>query len=500
MSGGVMITATGSNHGKTIITFGLIAAMKRKGFKIRSFKTGPDYIDPLYHEKISKVECINLDPFFVGEYIDENSCTIKEIFKRYTQNFDCAVTEGAMGYFSGIYLQEPRASAYSVACIIKPYVIIVIDKNELYEKGAGIINEYIEKYIKRGESSYIKGFILNKIQHDEYNKFKYKIKKASGLKPLGYIPYISDFEIPSRHLGLCMPDDTEVSESIYKIVCRLADIMEKSINLEYIIKVAILNKSLNNVNLNNIESLNNVALDNIKPLSTAVLNHIKEPETAESSKNINLLKREDLKVRLAFAYDKAFLFIYKENIRILEENGFDIVYFSPLSDDGLPENIDCIWIPGGYPERYAKELSENKKMINSIKKAYADGINIVAECGGFMYLHEKLEDENGSFYPCIGIIKGNAVNKRKLVRFGYIEVCADKDTLLLKKTEKCRSHEFHYWESDNTEYSCSAVKANGSKSWRCIYSSKNIFAGFPHIYLGSNVNMAKNLYNTVNFK
>lgn len=453
MSGGIMITAPESNKGKTLITFGLIAAAKKRGLSVRSFKTGPDYIDTLYHKKISGTDCINLDPFFLEDFAASGG--IKEVFNSYARGFDIAVIEGAMGYFSGIYLQEPRASAYTVAKLTQVSAIMVINKEDIAEKGEDFINEYLKKYLEHSADSYMKGFIINKIQKEEYDKLKSKIEKNTGLKALGYIPYQKEFEIPSRHLGLYLPEES----NILTTSLQLAEIMEKTLEVEYIIKAAGINDS-----------------------------DFNEDGTAYGA------NRAAQKINLAFACDEAFLFIYKENIRILEEKGFNIIYFSPLKDKKLPENIKCIWLPGGYPEIYAKELAENKAMLACIKLAADSGINIVAECGGFIYLHDELEGKDGIVYSGAGIIKGRASAGKRLLRFGYIEVSACKDTLLLRAGEKCKSHEFHYWDSNNTNYSCRAVKANKSKAWDCIYSDKNIFAGFPHIYLGSNEKMVENLY------
>ena len=165
--------------------------------------------------------------------------------------------------------------------------------------------------------------------------------------------------------------------------------------------------------------------------------------------------------------------------------------FSPIHDKKLPDNIDAIWLSGGYPELYAKELSSNTSMLNSIKEA--KNIPIIAECGGFIYLHKSFENNNGEVFNGVGLIEAKAFKTQKLVRFGYIEIEAKSDSLLMKKNQKIRSHEFHYYDSTNNGEYAHAVKANKSKEWNCINAYENIFAGFPHIYLRGYEFLVENL-------
>ena len=256
------------------------------------------------------------------------------------------------------------------------------------------------------------------------------------------------YRIESRHLGLYEPQ-----KDIFSIVDRVSEQLEKSLDFDALYKFIV-----------KIES--------------------SDKFTVKSDPKIP-------KYRLAFAYDEAFSFTYEENIEVLKEYGFEIVKFSPIHDKKLPDNIDAIWLSGGYPELYAKELSSNTSMLNSIKEA--KNIPIIAECGGFIYLHESFENNNGEVFKGVGLIEAKAFKTQKLVRFGYIEIEAKSDSFLMKKNQKIRSHEFHYYDSTNNGEYTHAVKANKSKEWNCINAYENIFAGFPHIYLRGYEFLVENL-------
>ena len=191
-------------------------------------------------------------------------------------------------------------------------------------------------------------------------------------------------------------------------------------------------------------------------------------------------------VKIGVAYDEVFNFYYMENIESLEANNAKVKYFSPLNDENLPENISGLYLCGGYPELYLEELSNNKKMCQEIKDIITKGIPTIAECGGFMYLHDSIEN-----VPMVGFIKGNCIKTDKLQRFGYIEITALEDNLLCHKGESIRVHEFHYYDSENCGESFMAKKASNGLEYLCCHGSDSLYAGFPHIYLPANPDFAK---------
>ena len=430
-----MVSAMKSGSGKTLITLGLINILKKIGNTISIYKTGPDYIDTMYHEKIAGSPSTNLDPFFL-----EPEYRPGELKNLFFKNFlyDTAIIEGAMGLFDGVYGEGKRCSACIVSEEIGVDVIFVVDMDEL-EK----LEEYLNKFSNR-----VRAVIVNKLPPDcDIELLKAKIN-ASDLVLLGYLYMDESYRIESRHLGLYEPQ-----KDIFSIVERVSEQLEKSLDFDALYKFIV-----------KIESSDNF--------------------TTKSDPKIP-------KYRLAFAYDEAFSFTYEENIEVLKEYGFDIVKFSPIHDKKLPDNINAIWLSGGYPELYAKELSSNTSMLNSIKEA--KNIPIIAECGGFIYLHESFENNNGEVFKGVGLIEAKAFKTQKLVRFGYIEIEAKSDSFLMKKNQKIRSHEFHYYDSTNNGEYAHAVKANKSKEWNCINVYENIFAGFPHIYLRGYEFLVENL-------
>ena len=430
-----MVSAMKSGSGKTLITLGLINILKKIGNTISIYKTGPDYIDTMYHEKIAGSPSTNLDPFFL-----EPEYRPGELKNLFFKNFlyDTAIIEGAMGLFDGVYGEGKRCSACIVSEEIGVDVILVVDMDEL-EK----LEEYLNKFSNR-----VRAVIVNKLPPDcDIELLKAKIN-ASDLVLLGYLYMDESYRIESRHLGLYEPQ-----KDIFSIVERVSEQLEKSLDFDALYKFIV-----------KIESSDNF--------------------TTKSDPKIP-------KYRLAFAYDEAFSFTYEENIEVLKEYGFDIVKFSPIHDKKLPDNINAIWLSGGYPELYAKELSSNTSMLNSIKEA--KNIPIIAECGGFIYLHESFENNNGEVFKGVGLIEAKAFKTQKLVRFGYIEIEAKSDSFLMRKNQKIRSHEFHYYDSTNNGEYAHAVKANKSKEWNCINVYENIFAGFPHIYLRGYEFLVENL-------
>lgn len=430
-----MVSAMKSGSGKTLITLGLINILKKIGKTISIYKTGPDYIDTMYHEKIAGSPSTNLDPFFL-----EPEYRPGELKNLFFKNFlyDTAIIEGAMGLFDGVYGEGKRCSACIVSEEIGVDVILVVDMDEI-EK----LEEYLNKFSNR-----VRAVIVNKLSPDcDIELLKTKIN-SMNLVLLGYLYMDESYRIESRHLGLYEPQ-----KDIFSIVDRVSEQLEKSLDFDALYKFIV-----------KIESSDNF--------------------TAKSDPKIP-------KYRLAFAYDEAFSFTYEENIEVLKEYSFDIVKFSPVHDKKLPDKIDAIWLSGGYPELYAKELSSNTYMLNSIKEA--KNIPIIAECGGFIYLHESFENNNGEVFKGVGLIEAKAFKTQKLVRFGYIEIEAKSESFLMKNNQKIRSHEFHYYDSTNNGEYAHAVKANKSKEWNCINAYENIFAGFPHIYLRGYEFLVENL-------
>ena len=405
----ILISGTNSNCGKTTITMALLAAFQNRGLEIASFKSGPDYIDPMFHRKVFNVETHNLDPYFSTEQM---------LCDQFIRNCgkDLSIIEGAMGFYDGIGV-EGRASAWEVAKSIKAPAVLIIDAKGMSNSAAAIIKGF--KEFK--EESMVEGVIFNGISPMLYPLLRDIVQKE-GIKAYGFLPREEKYSIGSRNLGLITADEIEVEAS-----------------------------------------------DDFK-------------ELIQSSKT----DYNEAKTRIAVSRDNAFCFMYKENIEILEDLGCEVVYFSPLEDEELPKDISGLYLCGGYPELYTEELSKNRKLCDEIKDIIERGIPTIAECGGFMYLHDSIEE-----IPMVGFIKGNCIKTDKLQRFGYIEITALEDNLLCKKDDSIRVHEFHYYDSENCGEAFMAKKASNGLEYLCCHGSDSLYAGFPHIYLPANPDFAK---------
>ena len=186
-------------------------------------------------------------------------------------------------------------------------------------------------------------------------------------------------------------------------------------------------------------------------------------------------------VRIAVAKDEAFCFTYAETLEAFRDAGAEVVFFSPLRDTALPENIVGLYLPGGYPELHARELSENTSILCEIKRKIESGLPTAAECGGFLYLGQSLTDAEGQSWPMAGVLPGEAKDAGRLVRFGYAALSADSDSLLFRAGESFPVHEFHHWDSTANGAAFTACK-NEKMQWECGYANENFYAGFPHLY------------------
>ncbi len=431
--GRILFSAPSSGSGKTMIVCGILQALHDRGISISSFKCGPDYIDPMFHEKVIGVRSANLDLFFTGEE------HLRRIFARNAEGTEISVIEGVMGYYDGMAADSAEASSYHVSRVLEcPSVLIVDARGQSLSALASL-----KGFLDFREGSNIKGVIFNRMPEKIFLALKDEIEKL-GVKALGYVPVAKDMVIESRHLGLVTPGEIkDMSERLKSF----AGLLEKTLDMDGIIALA----------------------------------------CSAPAMDVSAEKREYEKIpaRIALADDEAFCFMYKDNLAILREMGAELVSFSPIHDEKLPEGVQGLILYGGYPELYAKELSENLSMRESIRAAIEGGMPCLAECGGFMYLHEEMEDMNGVYYPMCGIIKARTWKTPRLGRFGYITLHAEEDSAFLKKGDTLKAHEFHYFESGDCGEALRAVKPGGSREWRAEHTKGNLLAGFPHLYYES---------------
>lgn len=436
----LMITAPSSASGKTTVACGVIRAFVQRGLAVSAFKSGPDFIDPMFHRKAVGAEwSSNLDLFLSSE---QDVCTS---LARYTK--DIAVIEGAMGFYDGLAGKSTKASAYALAKVTKTPVVLIVDASGMSVSVAAQIYGFLHFYPDSG----IQAVILNRVSPMLYPDLKLRIEQSCGVKVAGYLPRMPDCAIESRHLGLVTAGEVQ---GIAEKLDQLAKQVEKTINLRLLLGLAQSAPKLTKHRLT-------PACGGCEPVSVAV------------------------------ARDDAFCFYYEESLSLLKEMGARLLPFSPLADETIPQGADALLLGGGYPELHAEQLSQNSSMRKSVKAAVLAGMPVVAECGGFLYLHESLEDMRGRVWPMAGVIAASAYKTEKLQRFGYARLTAKEDNLVCAANETLAAHEFHYWESTNPGNAFSAKKPLRNTGWVCVHASTRMYAGFAHLYLAGNHKAAK---------
>ncbi|WP_417080840.1 cobyrinate a,c-diamide synthase [Mobilibacterium timonense] len=438
MNDRVMIAGTNSGCGKTTLTTAILALLKEKGLPggISAFKCGPDYIDPMFHRSVLGVPSHNLDPFF---------STPEQMRDQLDRSSGTSVIEGVMGYYDGIGT-EGRCSSWTVASATGTPVIVVINGRGMYTSAAAVI----KGFIGFRESSMIRGVIFNNVNEMVYRGLA-EIAREAGTEPLGFLPHDPDITIGSRHLGLITAE--EISD-LDRRIRHLRETASQTLDVEGILRIAGTARKHGNTD----------HMDGKPP----------------GSRSLREKKNCFSKPVIAVARDEAFSFIYSETIEAFEDHGGEIVYFSPVHDKGIPQEASAIYLPGGYPELYLKELSGNQSMLRSVREKAVSGMPVIAECGGSLYLHESVDG-----VPLAGIVAGEAVKTDRLQNFGYITLTAGEDSLLLEKGNSLPAHEFHYYRSTSNGDSFVARKVSNGRTYTCAHGSTSVYAGFPHLYLAS---------------
>lgn len=430
----IMIAAPKSGSGKTTITCALLQILKERGENVSSCKCGPDYIDPMFHRQVLGVPARNLDTFFTGE------AQTRKLFLRDRSDGELVVMEGVMGLYDGLGGIREEGSSYHLAKVTQTPIILVVDAKGM---GKSVI-PLIAGFLAYDEAHLIKGVILNRMSAAYYEILKPIAEQELGITVLGFFPENKTLQIASRHLGLLLPNELEDLRGQIQIA---AQKLKETVDILGLLQIA----------------------ENLEPLAADTCEREKQPVE---------------KTRIAVARDEAFCFYYEENLRMLAQAGAELVFFSPIHDTALPEDIHGLLLGGGYPEIYAKQLSENVSMRTAVREAVLSGIPTVAECGGFLYLHTMLTDREGRSYPMAGVLSGKCFDTGKLVRFGYIEL-EEKSGHFLPQGSRIRGHEFHYYDSEDNGADCTAYKPTTGRNYACIHAGENHWYGFSHLYYPS---------------
>ena len=430
----LVIGAPASGGGKTTFTCGLLHALVKRGLSASACKCGPDYIDPMFHEQVIGAYSRNLDLFFASEQ------QVRSLVADSAAQTDVTIIEGVMGYYDGIAVSD-QASAWDVARVTESPAVLVIDGRGR----ARSIAAEVAGFARFREDSRVEGVVLNRVSPMLYPRLKAIIEEETGVGVYGYVPMLDDCSLESRHLGLVTA--SEVVDLRAKLD-KLASVMEDTVDIDGLLALAA-----------GAPALGSRDWQGIAPLDLAIA------------------------PRIAVAHDDAFCFYYADALRLLEHLGAELVYFSPLADAALPEGVSGLYLGGGYPELHARELFENVSMRASIGDAIRAGLPTIAECGGFMYLHDLMEDETGEAFEQVGIVHGTSYKTSKLGRFGYITITAAHDGMLARAGDALPAHEFHYWDSENAGDAFTAEKPQSTRSWTCAFSTETMYAGYPHLYL-----------------
>ncbi|MCI6020904.1 MAG: cobyrinate a,c-diamide synthase [[Bacteroides] pectinophilus] len=451
MAKSIMISGASSGCGKTTFTCALLKILEENGIKTASFKCGPDYIDPMFHSAVTKRPSYNLDTFFMSDEV------LRDTFYRHSEGCDMAVIEGVMGYYDGTGDDGCAGSSHEIAVKTDTPVLLIVNGSGCSTSVLAVMKGFMELV----RDSMIAGFILNNVKEMTYRYIKKLAAEYFGRNMIaGYIPKLpKECLLSSRHLGLVTAGEID---NIDDIISKTADIIRPCIDADMIMDMA--------GSINPYMSCNSGGYEKIAAGEGTHSDH------SDSSDGLPVI---------AVARDDAFCFYYQDNLEMLQSLGCTIEYFSPLADEPVPGRASGLIIGGGYPENHLEELSANRTASESVRKCIESGMPCIAECGGFMYLGRRIDGKDMT-----GLLDVESSNTGHLVRFGYVTMTADRDTLLLKKGESIKAHEFHYYDSSDNGAACTASKING-RSWQCIHAGNNIFAGYPHMHFASNMGAAE---------
>ena len=445
----LMIGATQSGVGKTTISLGLMAALRKRGLGVQGFKAGPDYIDPSHHTFVTGRPSRNLDTWMMSNDV------VCELFARAARDTDIAVIEGVMGLYDGVTGVDERGSSAHLAKALRCPVVLVINAASMARSAAALVLGFL----KLDPAVSIAGVIANNIASDtHYETVKSAIERHTGVPVFGYLKRDSSMAIQERHLGLVPKPEGEQRVEFYE---RIGAEIEKTVNVDGLLAVA-------------------AGAGPLPPFEPQVF-------TGQSRAK---------RARIAVAFDEAFNFYYQDNLDLLKQEGGEIVKFSPVRDRELPPDAGLVYIGGGFPEMYAAELSGNTAMLESLRARAQGGKPIYAECGGLMYLSKSIQGFDERRHDMAGLLPVRVRMTRKRVALGYVTVEAVQDTFLCERWEQFRGHEFHYScldESDKAEFAFQLRKESRADIKQDGIVVGQTLACYAHAHFGSYPTLAKRL-------
>jgi len=442
----ITISAPTSGQGKTLVSMLITYAFKQRGLRVQTYKVGPDYLDASLLTWVSNRKCRNLDGFLLG--VD----SLVECFSAPLADADVAVIEGVMGTLDGALIEAECTSTADIAHLLKSPMILVMDASGTFTT----IGALAYGIVSKASNLNILGVMLNRIYSNRHLQACERALKDVGIDLLGYIPRSQMLSLPRRHLGLVSANELPPGD---EFLCTLAELTK------YI----------------DIDRISNAMYDTAFPI------------TYEPRLFVDRGKKKI--VRIGVAYDMAFHFYYPENLELLDRAGAELVYFSPLFDSELPQDLDCLIIGGGYPETYAEKIVANTDMKNSILQAVNRGLKIYAECGGAMYTGARICYQ-GKDYEMLGL-QPASFEMGKTVKVGYRKV-KPLDASFFYGIDVIPAHEFHYssgnWPADGP-FAYELI--DGDKHGYEGFSNKRIMASYMHVHFGAHPDLAESFVESI---
>lgn len=456
MTRGFLIAAPQSGSGKTTVTLAIMAALGRRGLAIAPFKCGPDFIDPGYHTLVTGAPSVNLDGWMCPESF------VRSTFRRHTAEADVAIIEGAMGLFDGLGASAMEGSSAQVAALTGAPVVLVVNARGMAASAAALVKGFVQ----HDPRVRVAGVIFNQIGSPSHGRLLEQAlaEALPGIALFGSLPRDDSLAIPSRHLGLVTAEDNPLGPDY---LARLADLAERHLDLDGLAGLTVTRSDFTSSH----------------PHPTPL------PE-GEGDRGWG----KSVCVRIAVARDAAFCFCYPDNLRLLEEAGAEVVFFSPMNDTALPADIGGIYLPGGYPELHDARLAANGAMKAAVGAAVQRDMPVYAECGGLVYLTQGLEGADGTpGADFVGIFPVRTCLLPRRKALGYRQVTMAGDTVMGPAGTIGRGHEFHYSEVGEMPAGidrCYLVSRNGMELGPEGFRHRNCLASYIHLHFGSNPTLA----------
>lgn len=443
---GFLIAGTSSGTGKTTVTLAIAAALRRRGLVVQLFKGGPDFLDTSHHSRIAGRKARNVDTWMLSR------TTNVEIFARASRGADVAIVEGMMGLFDGKSGAGEEGSSAEIAKLLRLPVVLVVDAG----KSARSVAAMVLGFEMFDAELPLAGVILNRVANERhFEMLEMAIAARCHAPVLGWLPREPAISIPERHLGLRTAQESR-EEDLEQERDALASVAERGLQMDRLLALR-------------------CGLE-------------RAPEVAA--------KTAEMRLRVGVACDAAFSFYYEDNLDLLREHGAEIVFFSPLADRELPQDLDALYLGGGYPELHAEALSANASMLRSVREFAASQRPVYAECGGMMYLATSLTTVEQKTYAMAGVLTSHVEMTPKLRHFGYVEVEVMEDCLLGPKGTAMRGHSFHYSQMTGAEELPACYRVCYSLSGRTeregfAVAGAKVLASYVHLHFRSNPKVAE---------